>query len=117
MHITKWHSHISDIFKYAFYLTQMQDGDSVIQRVGYLDTNYTWYQVLVLSLYLYQRMLQQSMYRIISYQGLTSCLPLEIIKRTYYMVADPGYDDQNLYELSIVMGFQLLCPVSPYKTT
>jgi hypothetical protein len=34
------------------------------------------------------------------YQVLTSCLPLEIIKKTHYMVADPGYDDQYLYEFS-----------------
>ncbi len=52
------------------------------------------------------------------YQGLTSSsLPSTILKKTHYMVADPGYDDQNLYDLSIVMGFQLVCPVRRYKTT
>ncbi len=51
------------------------------------------------------------------YEGLTSCIPLEIIKKTHYMVADPGYDDQNLYDLSTSLGFQLVCPVRRYKTT
>ena len=27
------------------------------------------------------------------------------------MIADPGYDDQNLYDLSTILGFQLVCPV------
>lgn len=27
------------------------------------------------------------------------------------MIADPGYDnDQNLYDLSMNMGFQIVCP-------
>ena len=33
------------------------------------------------------------------------------------MVADPGYDDQSLYELSMSMGFQLVCPVRRYRNT
>ncbi len=33
------------------------------------------------------------------------------------MIADPGYDDQNLYDLSIRLGFQLVCPVRIYRTT
>jgi len=33
------------------------------------------------------------------------------------MVADPGYDDNILYELSINLGFQLVCPVRRYKNT
>ena len=34
------------------------------------------------------------------------------------MTADPGYDDdQNLYELSMDLGFQLVCPVRRYKNT
>ncbi len=44
-------------------------------------------------------------------------LHAETIKKTHYMVADPGYDDQNLYDLSMNMGFQLVCPVRRYKTT
>jgi hypothetical protein len=40
-----------------------------------------------------------------------------IIKKTHYMVADPGYDDQKLYELSRDLGFQLVCPVRRYQTT
>jgi hypothetical protein len=33
------------------------------------------------------------------------------------MVADPGYDDQNLYDLSRDLGFELVCPVRRYKNT
>ena len=36
----------------------------------------------------------------------------------HYMIADPGYDDQNLYELSMDLGFELVCPVHHrYKNT
>ncbi len=52
------------------------------------------------------------------YQELTSSsLPSTTLKKTHYMAADPGYDDQNLYELSMNMGFQLACSVRRYKTT
>ncbi len=40
----------------------------------------------------------------------SSSLSSVIIKKTHYMVADPGYDDQKLYELSRDLGFQLVCP-------
>jgi hypothetical protein len=33
------------------------------------------------------------------------------------MVADPGYDDHELYESSLKTGFQLVCPVRRYKKT
>jgi hypothetical protein len=33
------------------------------------------------------------------------------------MVADPGYDDHALYESSVKIGFQLVCPVRRYKNT
>ena len=34
------------------------------------------------------------------------------------MVADPGYDDKNLYEYSKkVLEIDLLCPVERYKNT
>ena len=51
------------------------------------------------------------------YYALTSSLPYTTIKKTHYMIADPGYDDQNLYDLSTILGFQLVCPVSRYKNT
>lgn len=52
------------------------------------------------------------------YPDLTlSCLHPEILKKIHYMVADPGYDDQNLYDLSIDLGFELVCPVRRYKNT
>ena len=41
------------------------------------------------------------------YLGLTSSLPPTMIKKTHYMAADPGYDDQNLYDLSMDLGFQV----------
>ena len=52
------------------------------------------------------------------YQGLVSCLFSITIKKTHYMIADPaGYDDQNLYDLSTGLNFQLVCPVCRYKNT
>ena len=33
------------------------------------------------------------------------------------MTADPGYDDQNLYDLSTGLNFQLVCPVRRYRNT
>ena len=51
------------------------------------------------------------------YSILTASLPVTMIKRTLYMSADPGYDDHELYHLSIDMGFQLVCPVKRYRNT
>ena len=55
------------------------------------------------------------------YPGLTSSssftLSSETIKKIHFMVADPGYDDQSLYDLSRSMGFELVCPVRRYKNT
>jgi len=54
------------------------------------------------------------------YPELTSsnCLSSEIIKKVHYMVvADPGYDDRDLYESSLKIGFQLVCPVHRYRKT
>jgi hypothetical protein len=51
------------------------------------------------------------------YPGLVSCLPSITIKKTHYMTADPVYDDKNLYDLSMDLGFQLVCPVHRYKNT
>jgi hypothetical protein len=41
----------------------------------------------------------------------------ETIKKTHYMVADHEYDDHALYELSMNMGFQVVCPVHRYRNT
>jgi Transposase DDE domain len=46
-----------------------------------------------------------------------SNLPVTITKRMLYMSADPGYDDHQLYDLSIELGFRLVCPVQRYKNT
>jgi hypothetical protein len=52
------------------------------------------------------------------YNALTSTsLPSTTIKKTHYMIADPEYDDQNLYDLSTGLNFQLVCPVHRYKNT
>ncbi|MDN5847462.1 MAG: transposase [Candidatus Nitrosocosmicus sp.] len=51
------------------------------------------------------------------YPTLLHRLPSEAIKKTHYMVGDPGYNDQSLYELSMTKGFQLVCPVRRYKKT
>jgi len=34
-----------------------------------------------------------------------------------YMVADPGYDDKELYEYSKGLGIDLICPVKRYKSS
>ena len=52
------------------------------------------------------------------YPDLTlSGLHPEIIKKIHYMIADPGYDDQSLYDLSMDLGFELIYPVRRYKNT
>jgi hypothetical protein len=33
------------------------------------------------------------------------------------MIADPRYDDQNLYDLSTILGVQIVCPVRRYRNT
>ncbi len=45
------------------------------------------------------------------YDALTSCLSSTTLQKTHYMItASVGYDnDQNLYDLSMGLGFQLLC--------
>lgn len=47
----------------------------------------------------------------------SSGLSTEIMKKVQFMVADPGYDDHALYESSVKIGFQLVCPVLRYKNT
>ncbi|MDN5868231.1 MAG: hypothetical protein L0H55_12660 [Candidatus Nitrosocosmicus sp.] len=44
-------------------------------------------------------------------------IPPEILKKIHFMVADSGYDDQGLYDLSMTKRFQLVCPVRRYKNT
>ena len=51
------------------------------------------------------------------YDTLTSSLPSTTINKTHYMIADPGYDDQRLYELSTSLNFQLVCPIRKCRTT
>jgi Transposase DDE domain len=51
------------------------------------------------------------------YSTVTCSLPVTITRETYYMSADPGYDDHKLYDLSRDMGFQLVCPVQRYENT
>jgi hypothetical protein len=47
----------------------------------------------------------------------TASLSTEIIKKVHFMVADPGYDDHELYESSLKTGFQLVCPIRRYRKT
>ncbi len=51
------------------------------------------------------------------YSILTGSLPVTKIKRTLFMSADPGYDDDELYDLGTDMGFRLVYPVKRYKNT
>jgi hypothetical protein len=51
------------------------------------------------------------------YVPLTSSLVFSL-PSVLYMVADPGYDDKNLYEYSKkVLGIDLVCPVGRYEST
>ena len=53
-----------------------------------------------------------------AYAGLTSSMPLETIKKAHFMTAGPpGYEDQDLHELSMDLGFHLVCPVRRYRST
>ena len=53
-----------------------------------------------------------------AYPALASRLPPITTRKTHYMTAGPpGYDDQNLYDLSTSLGFQLVCPVHRYRNT
>ena len=46
-----------------------------------------------------------------AYPELVSSLLPETLKKIHYVVADPGFDGQKLYDLSMTKGFQLVCPV------
>ena len=102
-------------------LIQIPDGVLVIPEDGYLDTNYTWYQALIPSVVpLTADVTTANIPDNQVYADLTSSpnnLSPKTIKKIHYMVADPGYDDQSLYELSMSMGFQLVCPVRRYRNT
>jgi hypothetical protein len=51
------------------------------------------------------------------YPDVTSYLSPETLKKIHHTVADPSYDDQKLYDLSMAKGFQLVCRVKRYKNT
>jgi len=51
------------------------------------------------------------------YPDVISYLYHEILKKIHFVVADPGYDDLKMYDLSRAKGFQLVCPVRRYKNT
>ncbi len=52
------------------------------------------------------------------YIPLVSSTSVFSLPLTCYMVADPGYDDKNLYEYSKkVLGIDLVCPVERYENT
>ncbi len=52
------------------------------------------------------------------YVPLTSSSSVFSLPLTCYMVADPGYDDKNLYKYSKkTLGIDLVCPVERYKST
>jgi hypothetical protein len=49
-----------------------------------------------------------------------SLFPFSVFSLPYvlYMIADPGYDDKNLYKYSKkVLGIDLICPVKRYEST
>ena len=104
----------------------MQDGVSAIPGAGYSDTNFTWYQVPTQNLPLAADVTTANIPDNQVYPELaffssslssSSSLSYEIIKKAHFMVADPGYDDHDLYGSSLKMGFQLVCPVPRYRKT
>ena len=52
-----------------------------------------------------------------AYPDTVSSLLPETLERMHYMVADPGFDSQKLYNFSLRNQFQLICPVKRYKNT
>ncbi len=52
------------------------------------------------------------------YVPLTSSSPVFSLPSVLYMVADPGYDDKELYEHSKkILEVDLVCPVERYENT
>ncbi|MER5174564.1 MAG: transposase [Candidatus Nitrosocosmicus sp.] len=52
------------------------------------------------------------------YIPLTSSSSVFSLPYLLYMIADPGYDDKNLYKYSKeVLGIDLVCPVERYENT
>ncbi len=48
----------------------------------------------------------------------SSSLSVFSLPYVLYMIADPGYDDKNLYKYSKkVLGIDLVCPVERYEST
>jgi hypothetical protein len=52
-----------------------------------------------------------------AYPDTVSRLLPETLERMHYMVADPGFDSQKLYDFSLRKQFQLVCPVKRHKNT
>ncbi len=97
----------------------MLNGDTVIPKDGYLDTNCTWFQVPDPStvIHLSADVTTANISDKPVYPDVVSCLSPETLKKIHYMVADPGYEGKKLYNLSLKRGFQLVCPVKKYKNT
>ena len=53
----------------------------------------------------------------ISSSPLPSSSSSSLFLETCYMIGDSGYDDHDLYDLSVAKGFQLVCPVQRYEHT
>ena len=86
----------------------MQDGDSAIQRVGYLDTNYIWYASTgSIIVPLAADFTTANIHDNQMYSTVTCSLPVTITRETYYMSADPGYDDHKLYDLQQRYGISV----------
>ena len=97
----------------------MRNGVIVIPRDGYLDTNYILHLqqgkivVPLTADVTTANVPDNQMYVSLTSSSLVFSLPL-----TCYMVADPGYDDKNLYEYSKkLLGIDLVCPVERYEST
>ena len=103
--------------------TDARWGFSHTPEAGYLDTNFIWYVALILLLLspiLTADITTANIPDNQIYPGLTSSssftLSSETIKKIHFMVEDPGYDDQSLYDLSMSMGFRLYVYYADTKT-
>ena len=103
----------------------MQDGASAIPKDGYLDTitaHDIKYQLVNCTpgsrCHTTANIPDNQVYPELTSSPTSSSksgLSPEIIKKVHFMVADPGYDDHDLYESSLKIGFPLVCPVRRYR--
>ena len=96
-------------------------GDTVIPKDGSLDINYIYniYSRRVCGTSITADVTTANVPDNRMYIPLTSSLfSVFSLPCVWYMIANPGYDDKNLYKYSKkVLGIDLVCPVERYEST